>query len=610
VDEGGVLGSSYLRLVERGACLHSRADLPPDLAWVEWPSWDGGAVHALARRTRGRWRTTLLRTTRGQGPGDVMRRLRERTPEPGAPVLVERPDADRARIVLGALCGDLSGILELALRGSDVPADGPVLAAAESHHARQIAPLVELLHGSDAVDAFGECAAGRIHPDAVSLLTAPDETGEVLRGLRRTHPLVARLALSSTLVVRALCAGEGIHAALAVPCPGYTPAHMRRAAGATLGPIALQVPLAEGILPDEADVLRHARATARLAAALPSEWMPRDAASWTALATLAATVGASAVLGPETLRRSKGDWTGLVDRLARAAVRAPGSPRQVSAALAAAAADLGEVRQALLRQVVLPLSANASHRLAFPGGEDVAEAEIAADRGMRAVDALLWSDKDIGSCLAIGREWRARRDGIDRAVADPEADGGTEGEWAGLGAAFVHDGVEVVPITDALSLWEEGAATPDRSGAAGLDHCIYTRLRIFRAGHAHGLSVRRAADGARLSTAQVAVVDGVPVLREHRGLRNADPEPGAHAALAAFLEGLAGGAFGELPAAPARRQLADGLWDLCGYDWRRESGVAAALEAWAPLLPRWMRGLTPGHVFEVLVSRRLLDPVA
>jgi len=610
VRGAGVVEDPYLRLVGRGARLHAGPDLPADLAWVEWPSWDGGAVHALARRTRGRWRTTLLRAARGQGCDDVLRRLRSRSSAPGSPVLIDRPDEERARIVLGAFCGDLSGILALALRGSGTAPSGRLLREAEAHHAGEIAPFVELMLGSDALDAFGDCAAGRILTDAVGLLTADDGVGETLRALRRSHPLVARLALSSTLVTRALCAGVPFHEALAVPCPGYVPAHLRRAAGATLAPIAATVPAGEDILPEEEEVLGRARAAARLAAALPPDWMPRGPGGWTALATLASALGASPCLGPETLRRSKGDWEPLVARLARGVGAAGQGPRRVAAAVTAEAGRLGEARQALLRQVVLPLAANARHRLAFPRHESGDEIDLAADGGLRAVDALLWADKDVGACLDLARSWRARRETIDRAVADVESEAGSETSWPALAPPFGHRDVEVRVISDALALWEEGAATADRDGLLGLDHCIYGRLRLFRAGHAHGLSLRRAGGGARLSTAQVAIEAGRPVLVEHRGRRNAEPDPEAGAALSAFLDRLAAGPAGALPEPPPRPEPPDGLWDLCGYDWRRAEAVTIALEAWAPLLPRWFRGLDAAAAHEALVARGLLDPAA
>lgn len=594
----------YLALVEERAGLRSGPGIPPDLAWLEWPRPDGGALHVLVRRGRGAaWRTSILQTEPWQGPSDVERRLRGG--DGGAAVLA-LPAREAAWVAFGAMCGDLGGLLRLAIGAEALARDPHVQDRVESWFAGGAAGMVELMFGPDATEAFADCAAGRILPEGVDLLTAQGAGGGELRELRRSHPLVARLALSSTLVVSALRAGAGLHEALALPCPGYVPAHLRRARGAVLSDIVAQVPLRGGLQPDPEDALRAARGTMRLAAALPPEWMPGTPASWTAFSTVARVLSEGPGFGPETLRRSKGDWEGLVARMARGAGVAGEPPRVVAQALCEEAGRLGDMRKWLVAQVLAPLVANAEIRHAFPPRGPGWEPDHPRDRLGAVADALLWRDRDVGSCLALGRSWGRVRDAIARSVSGVEEAGGESLRWDAPGGTARVGDVEVRPVADALSLWEEGAEVPDREGAAGLGHCVYGRLRLFRSGAAHCLSLRRAEDGRRLSTAQFEHRDGRPAVVEHRGYRNALPPPEAQAALEAYLASLPPPG---MRSATGTVLAQDALWDLCGYDWRRTDGVGAALGAWAPLLPRWLRGLDADGAHAALVARRLLEPV-
>jgi len=226
---------------------------------------------------------------------------------------------------------------------------------------------------------------------------------------------------------------------------------------------------------------------------------------------------------------------------------------------------------------------------------------------------VMYAGKSATGVLEARNEWHRRQEAIDAAIF---AASSTD-LWPALFAPVRHGNVEVRPVTDGLSLREEGSHGPDRNGVAGMGHCVATRRPKLLRGEAHVLSIRRLLpDGGyeRLSTAQVEVgPHGGIRLAEHKGPGNAEPPPEANAALQAVLAAAGQGVLKLNPEALERRGDAAGP-DLvsfeCQYDWRDPEAIATALRAWEPCLPRWLRGATPAEAFDLLRERGWLDDLA
>lgn len=286
------------------------------------------------------------------------------------------------------------------------------------------------------------------------------------------------------------------------------------------------------------------------------------------------------------------DWSSFEARLASAC----GGIRP-----ARAVRDVEDMLVAFKRQVLSPtLHVHAMGGLPpLPEGPTRAGAALDALRRCYpkptvAVAALL-SGRSLVRCIRDSARWHAGQHRISALAASLPGTLGRPPSWPACLPGHAEGNLAAVVLTDAAALADEGREGPNADGTEGLDHCVggYAVECV-----AHGtriVSIRRPVPGGfeRLSTAQVAVQAGKVVSLQHSGRRNGEPPPEATALLDSYLATL--GQLG--PWAPdAIPGLPGGGKDPCasaGYDWFLPGNLNAVARAWAPFLPRALRGLSP-----------------
>ncbi len=485
--------------------------------------------------------------------------------------------------------------------GQDVPALARI---ADAGHVPGLAAriadpaAIARAFGPDA-EAVLLAAVHGLTPDAAGALLDASPSGPALRALLAAHPMAVGAALSSAKVLKALSKGAEPHVAFGEACPGYTPGHLRRCRG-------VGVEVFDPLLRNPGRRSRRVAAarTMALCAALPPDWVPA-ADGWVDLGIVAMALDAGYALDQGCLATSRGDWGGTVSRIRRLlGLPADASAHETLTRAEHAARNVGDVGAALSVQLILPLAAWGRRAAGLPvelGGPGDLELPCLA-----AARELLFVGRGLVSCLEVSQRWHRHRDELARGFMSASRDL----SWPVPFPPFEHetaDGVvEVVPIGDALSLYEEGSAGTDRRGAEGLDHCVFGRLGAALRGDAHVLSLRLRLPGGgyrRLSTAQVEL-DGLGFTVDEHEARNGEPGPAACEDALAALRVM----YADVPLDVMPRQggRPDPVRDACGYDWTDEAALSRALAAWSPFLPRWLRGLAPAEALAALAAHGVL----
>lgn len=431
-------------------------------------------------------------------------------------------------------------------------------------------------------------------------LAAPGPMAQALRGFTRAVPLVAELAFGSPAFLRALDAGTPPGKAVATFLPAFAPTHLRRLAGISRRDIGAR---------ERDDLQRFGLPLLEVLTNIPPDWIPSrdEMVTFRTVAGMALDLKAQDLDPVHLLSASKGDWAGILQRVREVDhAQAPDGRVCFEPRMAADAA------LALQHELVAPLVAHGCLRRGLLDerrfDEEAAIDDIKLVAGC-AAPRILFGDKTLAGVAEATHEWHRRQEAISDAVAQVSP----EDAWPALFAPVRFEDVEVRVVSDGASLAEEGSHGKDRNGVPGMGHCVATRRPRLMRGEAHVVSVRRLLpDGGyqRLSTAQLECGgDGMPRVEEHRGLRNGEPPLEAVGALGLLAAGIREGRIPLAPEALEPRSLPvhdDEIARNCRYDWRSEERLAAALEAWSPLLPRWLRGATPEAAFGMLLERGLL----
>ncbi len=302
--------------------------------------------------------------------------------------------------------------------------------------------------------------------------------------------------------------------------------------------------------------------------ALPRSWEPRTGDGWVGLLRCSQlAIGGLAVAGGDGLAAflgGGGRWSELAGRIGPLAQDdGRGQIQMVS---------VNDMATAFAHQVIRP---------ACP--------DVPPPVAVRAAQTLLYSGRGIHRQMEMAHRWHGRRPGMLASLPHAASD-----EWgAGLPDWTWRD-VSVVVLRSSRDLVGEGATGFDVDGVEGLRHCVGGYAPKCRRGTTRivGTRLGSADDRVRLSTAEFDVA-GTPRLVQHRGARNASPPVIAVQAVESYAQALAEGTLtvdrpGLRPTSHADRIAAD-----AGYDVHAPGAVAAALEAWWPLLPRSLRAVTP-----------------
>ncbi len=321
-------------------------------------------------------------------------------------------------------------------------------------------------------------------------------------------------------------------------------------------------------------------------AALPGNWRPRDAEAWRAFVDCLPVVS-DAVCGPGRERaaariEAKGDWVGLRRRLCRALGASEADLLQgggMAMALANAMLGLTDFVAAFTDQVIRPA-------MALAGRQD------GVNRAVWIGHAVLCEGRSTRRVLEQSTRWHDRQHAMRAALpVSPEAVART---WpAGL-PDFDHGGVAIRVLRSEAELIAEGMEGPDGDGVDGLVHCVGGYTFACLQGRSRILSLTSVTDGAtrRLSTAEVGCGERLAIL-QHRGNRNGPPGPGAAAALARYMEALAGGALGVVNEDLAPVAGSSDVHQGAGYDFEVPGNWRGVAALWAGFLPRHLRGLDP-----------------
>lgn len=327
---------------------------------------------------------------------------------------------------------------------------------------------------------------------------------------------------------------------------------------------------------------------------LPLDWIPGTGESeeWDALLHLTRSIRTASKLTGTGVRQlcasSGGRWRDFARRLGDAAGVSLTSKNRLDALLDncqasdyaplfEAVSDIDDMAREFASHVVLPLAARAGSAVAGGDGPPPGAPALFAGRGLPRI-------------LEVSRKWHVRGNedgqGLTGAGRAPFA-------WEAVLPDWIHaeTGLRFVTLTDRASLVMEGSRAD-----GGLHHCVGSYWQRCRNGENRIVSVRRDnPDGSfrRVSTIEIGFSrDGVPKLSQHRGIRNRPPEADAVAAGEGYLAGLADGSIPvDVAALMIARSRAGALTveDGCGYDWRDDAAIEAAIAAWRPYLGRnWM----------------------
>ena len=148
--------------------------------------------------------------------------------------------------------------------------------------------------------------------------------------------------------------------------------------------------------------------------------------------------------------------------------------------------------------------------------------------GPAVAGAILRGGRGFGALEDLAERWDEERSTIGSAAVRLSRNF----TWPPLSEPFRHaeTGLVVVPLTSTAELEAEGKAQKHCLDATYVDGCLF--------GPVHILSVRRSNE-ERVSTAEVVIEVGRPVLCQHFGFRNVDPSPEAEKALEDYLDGVA-----------------------------------------------------------------------
>ncbi len=337
---------------------------------------------------------------------------------------------------------------------------------------------------------------------------------------------------------------------------------------------------------------------ARCLSSYPVRWVPLDTRGWLDFAACSPAAIHAARWAPNGMAArmlgAKGDWGYLRRRLGL-----DGMPPDVgSRSLAQAIEDMGDVVRALHRQVAWPAETLAGSPVA--GG--ILPVMVSHDEGTRG---LLFDGRPIPRMLELSREWHRRREAIDRAIetAEPAV------AWTpGLpDAEFGSLSVKV--LANAGELRKEGAEGDDPDGVEGLGHCVGSYAQSCLEGRSRIVSIRRRVAGGtspvRLSTAQLVLEDGRPVVLQHRGRSNTEPPAMAQGALRAYVADLVSGRLAMDPSVFVVRRSP--VRSPAGYDPYVPGLWDTAFAAWSPFLPRGVRRATATELAAIVTRRRRRD---
>ncbi len=328
-------------------------------------------------------------------------------------------------------------------------------------------------------------------------------------------------------------------------------------------------------------------------AAMPGDWIPTDAAEWTAYLRCQPAIdwALERTSDPEELSAlldHAGGWDAFEGDLSDAT---DGSDLRESLDV------IPEMVEAFSRQVVIPALAVAG---LFP--------DVDRWHATTAASTALTSGKPLAGILAEAALWQGRRDGIDAAIATLPHGAGSTSSWKAGFPDATYDGHEVVVLRDRLSLVEEGRDGRNPDGSEGLAHSLAARAADCAQGRARLLSIRTVLpDGTRerLST--------VEVRWEREGSRNlysvaahAGPDrrpPGREAVqvLDRYVDDLRHGRL-----APLDRFAFVSLGlrevDAAGYDVHAPGQWEAARDLWADFLPEAAMAMDATAFANALVS--------
>ena len=466
-------------------------------------------------------------------------------------------------------------------RGGDVTDDGPPVDAATAMAlGRAVAAWTAAMAAMASPHGPSPLRPATWTPEAAALLADPGTTG-----LRRHQAASLYPALAPILVghhahgetAALVAAGRPFEAALARALSEWVPAFPESDAPWPMAKVRRLRSMPAGTAgADVATLLKVARD-------MPVDALPSDGGGWAAMVPAARLA--------LTLHQRYGIPAGSIARQAMAlpAGALPTDPDLV---------DLDDMVQAAADDIATPcLPARYVPR------QDLTVRHAAA--------RLLFKGRGLRAIMETSRRWHAGWAG--RAGFHGRDDGRVDG---GMGAvppwpALFPDteapgGIRLACLVTARDLAAEGGHGPDPDGRQGMGHCVSTYAGRCAASQFHVVSVR-APDEAhgwrRLSTVALMASprgDRMAVgIVQHRGPRNAEPDPAAVAAVAWLV--------GRLRALPVPPEV---LANLDGADPMAAGGVALAraIPAWTPYLPRVHRCRYPEEA-RALMARLVAEVV-
>jgi hypothetical protein len=238
--------------------------------------------------------------------------------------------------------------------------------------------------------------------------------------------------------------------------------------------------------------------------------------------------------------------------------------------LRATIGDAFDMASSLAKDLVQPLLANARWGREEPSRK---ECEWLAGR-------LLFAGLRLSPLMEASRAWH---DDLERLRESAET-GRPDLSWPALFEPFdCGEGVTIACLTDGSMLENEGRRGPDPiTGMNGMGHCVGTYAEDCHAGDCHVASLRTGT--CRLSTVRFELsAPGAGarylIVAEHRGPRNADPEPFAVVALERLLDAYRRGDVPVNPDALATREDPD------AGPVSAEAGLRRVHAAWRQHLP-------------------------
>ncbi len=307
----------------------------------------------------------------------------------------------------------------------------------------------------------------------------------------------------------------------------------------------------------------------------PRNWDPRGAEEWRAMARcLKALHHASRVRPskPDDVLGGGGDWVGLEARLlAAAGTQVVGS----------AVDGVRDMVGALARQVLAPA-------LSLAG----VEARDATTTSL----AILGSGRTLARLLELSRAWHAAEARIAAVAAGLPWPRGRRRAWPPAYPDLRMGGFEAVVLTDDAQLADEGRKGANADGSVGLSHCVGGYASECRKGECRILSIRAVdADGTRTRLSTVELVAGPrgAKARQHLGRGNGAPPAEAVAFLGRYLSAIEAGVLDVAKGDLAPRPEVDDPLLEAGYDYTVPGSWEQVRDAWAPLLPRPARAMSP-----------------